>query len=414
MQFSGFFITDLSEAACVALAISKVNLNPSYEKLLSLHGVQCLEDLEYFDDEFVDNLQTLIRQNHYKAKADFTTYSDQITYLGGTIRHGHLEEFVIPLLDRVKLISKLPLMKRTIDEQRKQEISQSKRQHAVGRRSLLKKTSSSDTCFPVSASMTPSSSGSEEEINVPPKRMKKLPKNSTSDLTSTSDMTTPEPSPSKPSRQGLKTLAETANFLSTLVVKRVNEYWRQTDYNGPMLEMVDVRKKVVDGEIKLSAKCLVCHDFYAMNMVTNREFSMQNYARHAARHVTFEDKGTKHFQPPPNQLRISAFFKKTSGTSGVETQQSPIGGSENTIFDDNLDVGVIGLDDSEVEIGHDGIVEETVIIDDALIISDHFNNERDITDEFAYQGNVAVAMSEDQVDEASSDDGFGGGCYQTL
>lgn len=322
-----------SDEDLVALAVSKANLDPSFAKLLDLYGVRCLSDISLIDETFVDTLESQVQRNAFKGRVDLTTYSDQITYLGFAVRPGHLCDYETTFVDRYKLISRLPDIAEELEETRKIKQPRAKcvSSNAVKRKIkdrfvedwVTASTAWVGASTSLNGSVYPETQPVDDQEDISRWTAKRLKiimrKYETKRGILVSSTLSPVSCSGSPRRGDLKNILKTSNFLASLVVIKINDFWRLMDYNGPKFKLADILKAVTGDKIEMTARCLLCDEYYAITTLgtENREFSMLNYSKHASRHILFEDKGIQanQFKPESNQLTMSSFFKKVEGQS---------------------------------------------------------------------------------------------------
>lgn len=70
---------------------------------------------------------------------------------------------------------------------------------------------------------------------------------------------------------------------------------------------------IKNGKVLIKAKCLICEEFYALNVVANRTIAINNYKSHVAHHLQQTvSRGVKKVLscPPVQQPKINSFFKQ--------------------------------------------------------------------------------------------------------
>lgn len=102
----------------VSLAFTKAGLQLCFRKLFGFCGLNNLDDLSAINEDFLAQLEGMVRANDIQESADFTSRFDQIEYLGRMYTNAQLKNFKFSLLDRKKLLVELP---RTVDQVREEE-----------------------------------------------------------------------------------------------------------------------------------------------------------------------------------------------------------------------------------------------------------------------------------------------------
>lgn len=403
-------LTGNSEAQYIEFAVSRVFLDEHFARLLKLFGISRIEDLDFIDDGFIDRLHSMIHDNACKGRADLTTYADQVTFLGGPVRHNQLQEFTISVVDCAKLL-RIPLLKTELEEMRSKD-QVKKRRLCLDNSKLEGRFSESTESSDIELSTTSSTISGESSLSLKrsqqstsqtttPKR-KKLMKQ----CLAYQDSGTSSSGALTPPRRVLENASEVANVLASVVVKRINQFWAMTDYDGPMLDIIDINRtfhlEQKQQLIRLSARCLVCNEYYSINMVGTRDFTLQNYSRHAARHIMFEDKGVKYLKkvpgvPKQNQPKISSFFVKAKGKTAINVMEEEV----------HLDV-----EDTNCLACSETVNVEPVFETDNLVVEDT-SFALDVDTEFYYDRgniqsvNVEIQPNSNEDDQASVDsDGF--------
>lgn len=99
----------------INLALRQSKMLPFFKDLFKIYGLNDLEDLTAIDEALVKDLEEHIRSNRFGGSANLTKQDEQLRYLGGTVLS--LENFTFTPMDRKRLVTVLPKVARSIQEE---------------------------------------------------------------------------------------------------------------------------------------------------------------------------------------------------------------------------------------------------------------------------------------------------------